>query len=149
MALVRGYYGSTARDLVSSSVTNNIQPSKNISMEEEPFQFFLPITYISIYQILLHHAYQFYLDQLYKNSDIYSIVYINQKFKWVFPNPTPLPPIQNSQTMRNRNIYSIYWRLDELFLFKFHFYSTILYSSNISFSNQTLYWFIFCNFPIP
>ena len=53
-----------------------------------------------------------------------------------FFKPTPLHPTKNSHTMRYIHIYSIDCWLDELFLIKFYFYSTVLYSSNMSFSHH-------------
>ena len=55
------------------------------SMEADPFQLFsclqLIFPYIKIYYI--SHI-NFYFGQLYKNRDIYSIVYTNKKCKWLF-----------------------------------------------------------------
>ena len=35
----RGYYSSTAHDMISSSATKNIEPSQFVSTEEKPCQF--------------------------------------------------------------------------------------------------------------
>ena len=39
---------------------------------------FLPTTYISIYLSLFHQAYKIFFNQFYKNTEIYSILYVNQ-----------------------------------------------------------------------
>ena len=52
-------------------------------------------------------------------------------------------PTQNSEKIGDRHIYNNHFRLDELFRIKSHFYSTILYSSYISFALHILFFSLF------
>ena len=102
----------------------------------------LIITSTKIYYI--RHT-NFRFNQFYNNGDIYSTVYINQQFKkFVLTNTIA----SHSKQWRNEGstyIYNNNWRLDGLFIISFHFYSTILYSPNMSFSHHIYDYFTVCN----
>ena len=82
LALGWGHYGSTARDLISLYITNHIQPSKFVSIEDEPYQLFSWIQFIfpSTKTYYIRHI-NYYFNRLYRNRYISSTVYINQKYK--------------------------------------------------------------------
>ena len=141
----RGHYGSTSSDLVSLSVTNHIQPSIFAYTEDEPCQLFscLQLVFLSTIIYYIRHI-NFYFHPFYKNRYISSILYINQKRKWLFVTNTIIS-YSKQWNMWDQHIYNNDWNLDELFLISFCFYSKILYSSNMSFAHKICYCFTVFN----
>ena len=115
-ALGWGHYGSTARDMISSSVTNNIKPSQFVSTEEKSCHLFscLKRIFPSVNSYYIRHI-NYYSNKFNKNREISSILNDNQHNKSLSVIIKILSQSKQWQIL-DKHIYNNYWQLDEPFL---------------------------------